>query len=51
MRAALAIWTARGSGGGREVNDDQIVADSQHVQAMPGPLRRDGGKQCGKTHR
>lgn len=51
MRMALAIGTARSSGGGREIDDDLVVGDGQHVQAEPGPLRRDGGKQCGKTHR
>lgn len=38
----------RGSSGGSEIDNDLIVGDGQRVQALPGPLRCDGGKQCGK---
>ncbi len=50
VRAAVALWATRGPSGGGEVHGELVGGDSQRVQAQPGPLRHDGGKECGKTH-
>lgn len=49
-RTALAIGTPRGPSGGDEIHADLVANDGQRVQAQPGPLRRDTGKERGNAH-